>query len=80
MANLPDFRRFEKPPTSYRAGRYGFDLTSAEILADLGYIVDSSVLPLHDYRRKKGPDFMMAEAFVITSFPILRVASSSKFL
>lgn len=53
--------RFERPPTSYRAGRYGFDLTSAEILADLGYVVDSSVLPLHDYRSKKGPDFMMAQ-------------------
>lgn len=49
-----------RAPTSYRAGRYGFNRTSAEILADLGYIVDSSVLPVHEYRSQGGPDFQFA--------------------
>ena len=48
---------FETAPTSYRAGRYGFGHYSAEILEELGYIVDSSVIPLHDYRADGGPDF-----------------------
>lgn len=47
----------EQAPTAYRAGRYGFSSTSAEILEDLGYAVDSSVIPLHDYRQDGGPDF-----------------------
>lgn len=49
-----------RKPTSYRAGRYGFDQVSAEILDDLGYKVDSSVLPMHDYRSQGGPNFLMA--------------------
>lgn len=46
-----------QPPTSYRAGRYGFNQTSAQVLLELGYLVDSSVLPLYDYRPQGGPDF-----------------------
>ena len=44
-------------PTSYRAGRYGFDDESAMILDELGYVVDSSVLPVYDYRSYGGPNF-----------------------
>jgi len=47
-------------PTSYRAGRYGFGPSSAGILEQLGYQVDSSVLPLHEYLSKGGPDFREA--------------------
>ncbi len=53
-------RAMGRSPTSYRAGRYGFDHVSAEILDDLGYIVDSSVLPMHDYRSRGGPNFLMS--------------------
>ncbi len=49
-----------KAPTSFRAGRYGFNRDTAAILDDLGYVVDSSVLPLFDYRRDGGPDFTQA--------------------
>lgn len=49
-----------KRPTSYRAGRYGFDAVSAEILNDLGYVADSSVLPMHDYRSHGGPNYLEA--------------------
>ncbi len=44
-------------PTSYRAGRHGFDERSLLILEDLGYTVDTSVDPLFNERRKGGPTF-----------------------
>ena len=49
----------EQAPTSYRSGRYGFDHDTATILDDLGYLVDSSVLPLFDYRENGGPDYTL---------------------
>ena len=54
---------FGARPTSYRAGRFGFDDRSAAFLAEAGYVVDSSVSPLWSWRRhagldgKGGPDF-----------------------
>jgi hypothetical protein len=44
-------------PTSYRAGRHGFDERSLVILEELGYTVDTSVDPLFNERRKGGPVF-----------------------
>lgn len=50
-------------PTSYRAGRFGFDRRLARFLADDGYVVDSSVTPLWSWRGdpglhgRGGPDF-----------------------
>lgn len=51
-------------PTSFRAGRFGFDLRAARVLSRLGYVVDSSVTPLTDWRGHRGlphlsggPDF-----------------------
>ena len=49
--------RFGRRPTSFRAGRYGLDITGARILAELGYVVDSSVIPFTDYSRDGGPNF-----------------------
>lgn len=51
--------RFGRRPTSFRAGRYGLDATGARILSDLGYMVDSSVIPFTDYS-PMGPDFHRA--------------------
>ncbi len=48
---------FGKSPTSYRAGRYGFDRSTVGPLVKLGYTIDSSVLPAFDYRSSQGPDF-----------------------
>ena len=54
---------FGERPTSYRAGRFGFDDRSAAFLAQAGYLVDSSVSPLWSWSRhtgldgKGGPDF-----------------------
>jgi hypothetical protein len=44
-------------PTTYRAGRNGFDGRSLPLLERLGYTVDSSVDPLFNERRKGGPAF-----------------------
>ncbi|MCO6457041.1 MAG: polysaccharide deacetylase family protein [Pirellulaceae bacterium] len=52
--------QFGRRPTSFRAGRYGLDISGARILADLGYQVDSSVIPFIDYTSEGGPDFRHA--------------------
>lgn len=44
-------------PTSYRAGRYGLSATSVEVLAELGYLVDSSVVPLVDFSDYGAPNY-----------------------
>ncbi|MBI4088137.1 hypothetical protein HY418_02015 [Candidatus Kaiserbacteria bacterium] len=55
---------FGKRPTSYRAGRWGFDMRQAAFLKELGYIADSSVTPGISWRETRGvpggaggPDF-----------------------
>jgi hypothetical protein len=50
-------RALGRRPTSYRAGRHGFDERSLLILEELGYTVDTSVDPLFNERRKGGPVF-----------------------
>lgn len=44
-------------PRAYRAGRYGIGPNSLRILAEEGFVWDSSVRPLYDYRADGGPDF-----------------------
>ena len=51
---------FGRRPISFRAGRYGINLSGIEILRAFGYRVDSSVLPRADYRNEGGPDFRSA--------------------
>jgi len=48
---------FGDRPTTYRAGRCGFDGRSLRILESLGYTVDTSVDPLLNEIRKGGPSF-----------------------
>ena len=43
-------------PLLYRAGRYGFGPHTAELLAEIGYEIDCSVLPFTDLSGKGGPD------------------------
>lgn len=42
-------RSFGERPRSFRAGRFGIGAASLGILADLGYLVDSSVTPFVDW-------------------------------
>ena len=44
-------------PRIYKAGRYGLGLATPGILAELGYEIDTSILPGTDLRREFGPDF-----------------------
>ncbi len=44
-------------PLIYRAGRYGLGPNTAELLADHGIAIDSSVRPLFDYSSGGGPDY-----------------------
>lgn len=53
---------FGASPRVYRAGRYGIGPRSFELLAALGYRIDSSVRPGYDYSADGGPDFSMADA------------------
>jgi hypothetical protein len=69
--NLPRHLEFEKlnrltrtiednlkiKPTLYRAGRYGAGPNTADILSELGYKIDCSILPGTDLRRQHGPDY-----------------------
>jgi peptidoglycan/xylan/chitin deacetylase (PgdA/CDA1 family) len=50
-------------PTTYRAGRNGFDGRTLPILERLGYTVDTSVDPLFNERRKGGMIFDGAPTF-----------------
>jgi hypothetical protein len=44
-------------PRIYKAGRYGVGPATAQILAELGYEIDVSVVPGTDLSREFGPDF-----------------------
>lgn len=48
---------FGKPPLAYRAGRYGIGPHSGQILAELGFRVDTSVRSRFNYTHQHGPDF-----------------------
>ena len=49
-------------PTVYKAGRYGVGPGTAQILEDLGYLIDVSVVPFTSFAGDGGPDFS-AEPF-----------------
>lgn len=48
---------FGERPTVFKAGRYGFGANTAQVLAELGYLVDCSQVPYTDLSRDHGPDF-----------------------
>lgn len=48
---------FGRAPKVFKAGRYGVGPHTAEIIAELGYVVDASVVPHTDMRADGGPDF-----------------------
>ena len=50
-------------PKSFRAGRFGLDEVTVELLIELGYSVDTSVTPLVSHRQDGGPDFRRAPRF-----------------
>jgi hypothetical protein len=59
LARLTDIieENFGARPTIYKAGRYGIGPATPAILDDLGYDIDTSVVPLTSFRADGGPDF-----------------------
>jgi hypothetical protein len=59
LYNFTNFfkKQLKFPPTSYRAGRYGFCVQTANFLKELGYTVDTSIAPLNDLESDGGPNF-----------------------
>jgi len=53
-------RGFGAAPRSYRAGRWGFSGRSLEVLEELGFLVDTTVIPLRWERGKDAPSFLSA--------------------
>ncbi len=72
--------RFGHEPTSFRSGRYGSSEDTLELLAELGYLVDSSVTPgvvwrysegVADYRAwSAGPQVIETPAGSILELPL----------
>ena len=48
---------FAIAPRIYRAGNYGVGPHTTRFLAELGYAVDSSIVPFTDFRAQGGPNF-----------------------
>jgi hypothetical protein len=48
---------FGAPPRMFRAGRYGLGPDTMRLLAEHGYLIDTSERPGFDYRKLGGPDF-----------------------
>lgn len=53
-------RGFGTPPVVYKAGRYGVGPATAQILEELGYLIDVSVVPFTSFAGDGGPDFSAA--------------------
>jgi hypothetical protein len=69
---------FGVAPRAYRAGRYGIGSNSFELLAGLGYRIDSSVRPGYDYSADGGPNFTLVDSGAyrtggITELPLTTV-------
>lgn len=47
-------------PVVYKAGRYGLGPATAQILEELGYLIDMSVVPFTSFADDGGPDFSAA--------------------
>ena len=65
--------KFGRRPTSYRAGRYGVGAASASILEELGYDVDTSVVPFTDFGGDGGPNFTAFDLAPFWTGPAARV-------
>lgn len=69
-------------PVIYKAGRYGVGPATAAILAELGYLVDVSVVPRTDFGEDGGPDFSHLDfhpAWIDEAGGLLEIPLSSGF-
>lgn len=52
-------QRFNVPPRTFRAGRWGYGIHVAEVLRSLDYRVDTSVTAYTDWSAQCGPDYSL---------------------
>ena len=71
---------FGTAPRAYRAGRYGIGPHSFELLAGLGYRIDSSIRPGYDYSGDGGPDFSIADARAYREGGIVELPLTTVFI
>jgi len=70
-------------PRSFRAGRYGFNMTLAKNLIKLNYDIDSSITPFLDWSKFYGPNFSMIhqlDPFILISNENSKDLSSYKII
>lgn len=67
---------------SFRAGRWGFGLDTANCLIRLGYSIDTSVTPFTDWTRFCGPDFTEAptKPYLINDKSVLTVSENGRLM
>jgi hypothetical protein len=70
---------FGVAPRAYRAGRYGIGSNSFELLAGLGYRIDSSVRPGYDYSADGGPDFTLVDSGAYRTGGIIELPLTTVF-
>ena len=59
------------PPQVFKAGRYGIDAAVLELIERLGFLVDTSVCPRHDFRAQDGPSFADYDSEVRWVSPVM---------
>jgi hypothetical protein len=72
-------RAFGRRPIAYRAGRYGIGPHTTDLLARLGYRVDTSMRAAYDYSPEGGPDFGAIGNAAFRIGPILELPLTSVF-
>lgn len=74
--------KFSFHPTSFRAGRYGMNHLGIGLLRELGYKVDSSVIPFSDFEKDHGPNFDSATSrpYRVSNHSILEADDNSDIL
>ena len=70
---------FGAAPTAYRAGRYGIGPATIGLLAERGYVLDSSVRARYDYRADGGPDFTAIDNHAYRWGPLVELPLTTVF-
>jgi hypothetical protein len=66
-------------PIAYRAGRYGIGPATFDLLARLGYRIDTSMRSAYDYSSEQGPDFNAIPNAAFRVGPILEIPFTTVF-
>lgn len=75
-------RNFGIKAKAFRAGRFGFNGTVSRVIRDLGYTIDTSIVPFTDWSESHGPDFskMTPEVYRFTVPDILKKRNDGELI